>query len=280
MADRTVEEAEAEVTALKDGMKVKAGGLKKMAFAGVTKAVGEREVEVIITTNQPDRDKDIVETSGIKLGSYNKNPVVLFQHNPSIPVARTVKLDLGLTKMVALAKFPKEGVNPESDKVYSLIKEEIINSASIGFIPKQYSPIDPEKPWAGQHFKEVELLEWSFVSIPSNSEALIIGRSLGHSIGKWYSWAEAEGLAFGQVTEIAEDGIKLIKWSLEGGVWKQSENVAAFSAEAAEIELAEFKGFEVPAEKKEISDCDLVEKARIAKDARLRAINALRLRII
>lgn len=278
MADRTLEEAEAEIKKLEDAKKSEQSGMKKMAFAGVTKDLGEREVEVVITTDQEDRDKDIVEPKGIGLAAYNKNPVVLFQHSAAMPVARTVKLDVYGDRLIARAKFVRTGVSQKADEVYGLIQDGIINAASIGFLPKVWEPRNRDAPWGGQLFKETELLEWSFVSIPSNSGALIIGRSLGQEVGKFYSWAGEAGLAFGQMKSLTEEEVHLEIWKFEGEVWSKTEECQMFPAAEAATALSPFKGFEIEEEKNENSPCTDDEDACIAKAARLRACDALRLR--
>jgi hypothetical protein len=42
----------------------------------------------VISTSNPDRDKDVIKAHGWRFENYNKNPVVLFGHNyGSLPVA-------------------------------------------------------------------------------------------------------------------------------------------------------------------------------------------------
>jgi len=279
MADRTLDEAEAENKTLKEAMAKHGAELKRVSYAGVTKALGNREVEVIISTETEDRDKDVVVAAGIGLGNYNRNPVVLFQHNPGKPVARTVQLSLSGDRMTARAKFPEAGMVKEADEVYGLIKAEIINAASIGFIPKEWEPRNKDMPWAGQLYKKTDLLEWSFVSIPSNPDALIVGRSFGMAVGKFFSWAEETGLAFGQVKGVDESGIALTVWQYSDAGYAPSDETKLFSAEESATSLAPFKGFKNPETQSVDSDCADAALARIA-ESRLRAIKALRLWLV
>lgn len=149
------------------------------AFAGgVTKAVGERQVRVVVSTPTVDRSGDIVEVAGIDLTAYRKNPVVLYQHDHDEPVARCAEIGLNGAALEALVQFPPEGTSAKSDEVYGLIKAGVINASSIGFLPKDFTYVDPKEPWNGRRFSSCEMLEFSFVSVPCNPEALIVERGL------------------------------------------------------------------------------------------------------
>lgn len=257
-----------------------AAQMKRVSYSGVTKALGNREVEVVISTESEDRDKDIVIAAGIGLANYNRNPIVLFQHNPSKPVARTIQLTLMQGQMVARAQFPEAGMVEDADEVYGLIKAEIINAASVGFIPKEWEPRDKERPWGGQLYKKCDLLEWSFVSIPANPEAIIIGRSLETvAVGKFFSWAGESGLAFGQVKSAGENEIALTVWEMTDAGYVPSETTKVFAAGEAATALAPFKGFAEPEKSADDSPCAGAALTGIA-DSRLRAIKALRLWLV
>ena len=75
-----------------------------------------------------------------------------------------------------LSEFPLPGVHPLSDTVFGLIEAGIINAASVGFIAKDMEP----NAHGGFDIHRAELLEFSFVAVPSNAEALIQrAKSLG-----------------------------------------------------------------------------------------------------
>lgn len=150
--------------------------MRSKSLAGSVKALGDRQVRVIVSTPSEDREGDIIEVNGIDLTNYQRNPVVLFNHNMNCPIARCVSLQKVNGHLEAVAEFPAEGLNDESDKVYNLIKSGIINAASIGFIPVEWTFID-DNSWA-RRFAKCEMIEFSFVSVPANAEALIIQRGL------------------------------------------------------------------------------------------------------
>ena len=99
-------------------------------------AEGERALDVTITTNDIDRDGDIVEPKGAKLANYRKNPVVLMAHDyKGLPIGKAKdlkKVDNGITAKVI---FPEEGTYPLADTVYSMYKQKFMKAWSIGFIP-------------------------------------------------------------------------------------------------------------------------------------------------
>lgn len=137
-----------------------------------------RTVEVICSTETADRIGDIIVQEGIDVASYRKNPVVLWGHDSNKPVARSSDIFLQNNQLRANVTFPPPGEDKDSDWVYGKVKNKLVNAVSIGFIPKSYEPVDAKNPWDGYRFTETELVEFSFVSVPMNSEALIVGRSM------------------------------------------------------------------------------------------------------
>jgi hypothetical protein len=48
--------------------------------------------------------------------------------------------------LAALAQFPPEGTSEKSDECYRLIREGVVNSTSIGFIPVEWEFLDKNRP--------------------------------------------------------------------------------------------------------------------------------------
>jgi HK97 family phage prohead protease len=142
----------------------------------------QRLVTVICSTGEPDRMGDVIVQNGIDLTAYRKNPVVLWGHSADVPIAKAIEIDVKNGKLQATVQFPPEGDDEDADWVYGKIKAGIVNATSVGFIPKDYEPLDPKQPWGGFKFVKSELLEFSFVSIPANSGCLIVGRSLLNAV--------------------------------------------------------------------------------------------------
>ena len=147
-------------------------------LAGSTTLADQRQVTVVCSTGEPDRMGDVIIQSGIDLTAYRKNPVVLWGHSADVPIARAIEINVKDGKLQATVQFPPEGDDEDSDWVYGKIKAGIVNATSVGFIPRDYEPLDPKQPWSGYKFIKSELLEFSFVSVPANSGCLIVGRSM------------------------------------------------------------------------------------------------------
>jgi HK97 family phage prohead protease len=143
-------------------------------FAGI---VGERQVRAVISSEEVDRMGDVIVQRGIDYSAFMRGGgTVLWQHDYNYPVARTVQMGVENGCLTATAQFPPEGTSDQSDECYRLIRTGVVTGTSIGFLPKEYEPVDRNEPWSGMRFTEVELLEFSFVSVPAAPSALIIGK--------------------------------------------------------------------------------------------------------
>ncbi len=143
----------------------------------------ERSITAIISTEGVDRENEVLLPKGAKFDAYLKNPVVLWAHNYSAtPIARSAWIKRGRDSNRNVIKA--KAVFAETDKaneVYELFKGGFLNAFSVGFLPlKSHRPTPDEikkKPeWAEatRIFDEWEMLEFSAVPVPANSEALAI----------------------------------------------------------------------------------------------------------
>jgi HK97 family phage prohead protease len=155
----------------------------RAVLATTIKSVGrksladQRLVDVIASSPRADRVGDIVEQDGIDLDPFRKNPVVLWGHDHDRPIARCIDIGVRGGRLLARAKFPPPGADADADWAYGKIKAGIVNAVSIGFVPKEFEPTDRRDPGSGYRFTKSELLEFSFVSVPMNSDAVVIGRA-------------------------------------------------------------------------------------------------------
>ena len=147
-------------------------------FTSVTKAVGERQIRVIVSTGDVDRAGDIIDPNGIDFTAYRKNPVVLYQHDHDEPIARCTDIGVVDGRVEALVQFPDQGAAEKSDEVYNLIKAGVLNAISIGFIPLESISLDPKDSWGPKRYTKCECIEFSVVSVPCNSNALIVERTV------------------------------------------------------------------------------------------------------
>lgn len=148
--------------------------LTRLATPGPFSTVGARQVEVVVSDPSIARDGASIVTAGIKYDDWlGYGGTVLFSHDPSRPVARAVKVWTVGTKLMALIQFPAEGTSDDSDMVYRLIKENVVNATSIGFIVTKRTPLQG----GGYRFDSIDLLECSFVAVPALPSAVITARS-------------------------------------------------------------------------------------------------------
>lgn len=143
----------------------------------------DRTAEYIISTDCKDRTGEVVEQSW-DLENYKKNPIVLFGHNPDSAenvLGRCLKIDVeeseSGTQTVAKVKFADEGTSKTVDTVWSLVKQGILRTVSVGFIPHQYKTLDDDPETTV--LAENELLEFSIVPLPANPQAVALAYNDG-----------------------------------------------------------------------------------------------------
>jgi HK97 family phage prohead protease len=145
-------------------------------YTGSVEPLSELEVSVIASTPQLARDGHIIVASGIDLTAYRKNPIVLWSHDAMSPVGICTAIGVVDDKLCARIRFADVGVSQRADEVRALVKSGVIRGISVGFDPKESTPLDPARPRGGQRFTKVELLECSFVSVPSDTGASVTER--------------------------------------------------------------------------------------------------------
>ena len=146
----------------------------------------KRIVAAVITTDAIDRDAEVVLPEGLSFNDYRKNPIVLFAHCGDRIVGKSLSQRMEKGKIVAETQFAE---TEDGDMVWSLVKQGILRGVSIGMnwrTLKTRSPTTKEfesRPdWAGCEsiIEAAEVLEYSFVSIPANPDALVVtGKSNG-----------------------------------------------------------------------------------------------------
>jgi len=131
----------------------------------------ERTIVMVMTTNDVDRDGDIVETKGIDLTNFQQNAPFLWAHDASaLPIGKVLEIDRTDTEMVGTIKFAEYAF---ADEVFKLYADGTLNAGSIRFDPKSYEYLKNEEGnITGYHITESELLEFSAVPIPANANAL------------------------------------------------------------------------------------------------------------
>jgi len=174
------------------------------------KGHSSRTFTAVISTASVDRDKDVIDPKGWRLDSYRKNPIVLWQHRRDLPpIARTTDIRVSGTRLLATMEFPPEGASPLADEIHNLVAAGFLHSTSVGFLPIR-SVYNAER--GGHDILEAELLEWSVVNVPANSEAAI-QRCLGaecdaKAVDRWLK-SDSCGCANNPLAEllVCDDGV-------------------------------------------------------------------------
>lgn len=159
---------------------------------------------VIASTENVDRDGEVIKLSGWDLENFRKNPVLLWSHNPSLPPigrAKNIRIEGGA--LVFEPEFAEEQ-SEFAGEIGRLVKDRFINTTSVGFIPRERN---------GNTIEEAELLEISFVGIPANADAQVL-RSF-KSMQEKFEKVEEKGEKIGRVlSESTKAKIKNAKDSL------------------------------------------------------------------
>ena len=135
------------------------------------KALDEDDTGVHITGYASTKDFDragdtIVPEAWTKggLNNFEKNPIILFNHNYDKPIGRATGLKVTEHGLEMKAKISKSA--PEN--VATLVKEGILGAFSVGFRIKDADYLEETD---GLKIKDAELFEVSVVSVPCNQAA-------------------------------------------------------------------------------------------------------------
>lgn len=154
--------------------------MKKGIFKAKAEEMGERTVRFKISSEVVDRDGDILIAKGCDFTNFAKNPQFLAFHNYheyplGIPKnwgieGDAVYCDVYFPKLEELATDAEQASEKAKlvDFTYHCYKTGMLNAVSVGFIPKEASPLEE----GGMEITEWELLEFSAVSVPANQDAL------------------------------------------------------------------------------------------------------------
>lgn len=198
------------------------------AMQVTTESLAElRQVRVLCSTPDADRAGDIVVQDGIDFSNFLKSPTVFFNHDQSQPLARCIEIAKVNGALQALVQFPPAGDDPLADVLYGRVKNGVVNSVSIGFLPREEEPINPKNPRSGVRYLSCELLEFSFVGVPANAGAQILQRSAMKISSKLAQKTKIKGLyENGALAGIMID-FPLIQILAEGNVEVDGETKSA-----------------------------------------------------
>ena len=143
----------------------------------------QRQVIVNCSAESDDRAGDVIVQRGIDFGPFMKiGGTVLWQHDPDQPIAKAIEMDVTAGRLRSRVQFPAAGVSPKADEIYGLVRAGVVNGVSIGFVPLDFELLDPRDPSGPRKYNRVELMEFSFVSVPCNRESVVVARSAGATV--------------------------------------------------------------------------------------------------
>ena len=144
----------------------------KKYLIGTIKAAKDNRYPAWASTIERDRDGDVIrpEAFTATLGQYLKtNPVILLGHDMfGLPVGKAVDGKIVKSQGVQIdIEFAETDLGKE---VRYLVDNGFLNTLSVGFLPKAWEQL----PEGGHDYTDVDLLEVSVVTVPSNAAATII----------------------------------------------------------------------------------------------------------
>ena len=131
----------------------------------------ERSVTHFISKSNIDRGGDIVLPDSIDDKSYQKNPIVLFNHWHDSPVGKSLWRKTEDDGVLAKTQF---ATTPLADDVFQLNKEGVLNAWSIGFSVNK-DGFEYDDKTGITTYTDIELLEYSSVTVPMNQDAITEG---------------------------------------------------------------------------------------------------------
>lgn len=182
--------------------------------------IKEGEIVGIASTEKMDRDGEVIKQDGWDLSNFKKNPVLLASHNyHEFPIGKATNIKVEDKRLVFKAVFSQ--ATQKAIEAYQLVKEGILKSFSVGFIPREYDEKDRSV------ITKAELLEISLVAVPANPQAIVTAKefkdnSLAKELVKMWLLDEETKKS---VTELEEDegeqkdmmtGLKKIRKRMSG----------------------------------------------------------------
>jgi len=125
----------------------------------------------VITTNDEDRDGDVLHTAGAKI---DQPLPLLWQHMSALPIGKMLSIDKHTEKLLRVFSVLLD-MNDLTEDTAKLIEAGVLR-ISHGFIPLKFDERETDSkdvPWRGFDIREFEVMEESTVSVPSNRAATV-----------------------------------------------------------------------------------------------------------
>lgn len=235
-------------------MRKKLGQIYKFAgtpaLAGAGRITGvdthTRTATAVISTPAPDRVRDSLNPLGCSLDEYRSNPVVFWEHgkvltkpigtseNPATGQLAIVKTN---TEVLGTCWFTDKFL--EAEQIFELVAEGTVRATSVRFTPVT----QPVVRKSDTYFDEWMLLEWSWVGIGCNPEAIAATVAKGKLAGKPIVAGIAKSLElYLPPKKIQVPGFKAMEYEAEDEM-ESPEGMTTEDMPQQEEETAEAKGY-------------------------------------
>ena len=189
------------------------------------------------STNDFDRAGDTIDADAWTKGGLNnfeKNPIILFNHDYNKPIGRATGLKVTENGLELKAKISKSA----PDHVAQLVKEGILGAFSVGFRVKDADYITETD---GLKIKDAELFEVSVVSVPCNQAATF---SLSKSFNSMEEYEDFKKTFKNSVDlagqTLAKDENSSVASDTPDGVTKAQKETKMSEVQTPEIDLDAF----------------------------------------
>ena len=147
--------------------------------------------DVVATTEDTDRDNEVIKVNGWDTKNWEKNPVILANHSYTIENIIWKGIKFYTSNGVKRMKWVFSKSNPLWILARNLYNEGMLKTVSVWFIPTKRNEQDYKI------IEKAELLEVSFVAVPCNPNAISLD---------WKLYEEA--IAKGFIKEVSEEIIE------------------------------------------------------------------------
>lgn len=135
----------------------------------------ERTAEFIISNESIDRHGTVFKMDGWDLSTYERNPIVSYNHNAGNDNPDMI---IGLSEVYKdgnnlIGRVTFEDDNEVAEKVWKKVNKGLLKMASVGAVVHdyRYGNAKEGEDSGTIYFTRQELLEWSVVSVGSNPDA-------------------------------------------------------------------------------------------------------------
>jgi len=149
--------------------------IRKIYETTEVKQIGEHTLEFVASTEDVDRDGEVIKQDGWLLDNYRKDPVFMWAHDYKQPPIGKTQIDIRNRQMICQTDFTDKETYEFGDTICKLYKGGFLHTVSVAFVPVEWEDGDGEKA-PRRTFLKQELLEVSAVPVPSNPNALITRR--------------------------------------------------------------------------------------------------------